>query len=137
MKVDGEENVLLVDVGGGIGRDISEFKSKFPDVKGRLILQEKHGLIKTIRGKLAGIEPMGRGYSKILINENVIPDFGASWKATSLDMYMMSLAASAERTEKQWRELLASVGLRVAGIWNDDPGTESLIEAVLEREEKL
>lgn len=83
------------------------------------------------------VDAMERGYSKLLINENVIPDVGASWKATSLDLYMMSLAASAERTEKQWRALLASVGLRVTGLWNDDPGTESLIEAVLDREEKL
>ncbi|ESZ92256.1 o-methyltransferase [Sclerotinia borealis F-4128] len=174
LKTD-EKAVLLVDVGGGIGRDVSEFRSKFPGVKGRLILQDQFDLIKTIKNKLDGIEPMGHdffqpqtikgargyylhsvlhdwpddscrmilrniieamepGYSKILINENVIPDVGASWKATALDLYMMSLASSAERTEKQWRDLLASAGLRVTGIWNDDPGTESLIEAVLERE---
>lgn len=41
------------------------------------------------------------GYSKLLINENVIPDMGASWQITSLDWIMMGLAASRERTEVQ------------------------------------
>jgi O-methyltransferase domain len=75
---------------------------------------------------------MEKGYSKILINENVVPDFGTDWKITSLDWLMMALVASAERTEAEWRELLRSVGLKVAGIWTKDNGVEGLIEAVLE-----
>ena len=75
---------------------------------------------------------MEKGYSKILINENIVPDRGASWKITSLDWFMMALAASSERTEAQWRNLLQSVGLKIAGIWMKEPGVQSLIEAVLE-----
>ena len=78
------------------------------------------------------IPAMEKGYSKILINENVVPDVGASWKITSLDWFMMALAASSERTEAQWRDLLRSVGLRISGIWTKAPGVESLIEAILE-----
>ena len=72
------------------------------------------------------------GYSKLLINENVIPDMGASWQVTSLDWIMMGLAASRERTEAQWRELLQSAGLTVVGIWTKEAHVESLIEAVLD-----
>ena len=53
------------------------------------------------------------GYSKLLINENVIPDMGASWQITSLDWIMMGVAASRERTGAQWPELLQSAGLTV------------------------
>ena len=42
---------------------------------------------------------------------------------------MMALGAVKERTEKQWRTLLAQAGLKVTGIWTFEPGTESLIEA--------
>ena len=75
---------------------------------------------------------MKSGYSKLLINENVVPDRGADWRITSLDWYMMALASAAERTENEWRELLRSAGLRMVGIWTTDAAVESLIEAVLE-----
>lgn len=78
---------------------------------------------------------MEKGYSKILINENVVPDLGADWRITSLDLYMMALAASAERTEAEWKELLRSAGLKVVGIWTMDMAVESLIEAVLEEDD--
>lgn len=75
---------------------------------------------------------MEKGYSRILINENVIPDFGADWRITSLDWIMMAFSAAAERTEAEWKDLLRSVGLKVVGIWTKDAAVESLIEAVLE-----
>lgn len=72
---------------------------------------------------------MSPGYSKLLINENVVPDFGAAWPITSMDWLMMALGAVKERTEKQWRGLLQQAGLKVTGIWTYELGTESLIEA--------
>ena len=39
------QSVLVVDVGGGLGHGLIEIKDKFPDIKGRLILQD---LSKTI-----------------------------------------------------------------------------------------
>ena len=71
------------------------------------------------------------GHSKILINENVVDDQGADWKITSLDLTMMAMAGSSERTETQWRDLLGSVGLKISGIWKGEGATESLIEVVL------
>ena len=72
-----------------------------------------------------------KGYSKLLINENVIPDQGAHWLSTALDMVMMANFSACERTEQNWRALLESAGFRVVKIWTYEPGTESLIEAEL------
>jgi len=74
---------------------------------------------------------MEPGYSKILINESVVPDVGAPWQITNLDWTMMAMLINRERTESQWRELLRSVGLQISGIWKPDGGNESIIEAVL------
>ena len=77
---------------------------------------------------VAAMEP---GYSKILINELVIPNKGAHPTSTGLDWLMMALMSASERTEQAWTALLQSVGLKVVGIWTHSPGTESLIEAEL------
>ncbi|KAL3462053.1 S-adenosyl-L-methionine-dependent methyltransferase [Aspergillus heterothallicus] len=82
---------------------------------------------KILANLVAAMKP---GYSKILVNENVIPDTGAYWEATSLDLIMMQLG-SAERTERQWRSLLEAAGLKVINIWTARRGVESLIECEL------
>jgi hypothetical protein len=43
--VDDEKGVLLVDIGGGTGRDIVEFQRRYPDLSGRLIQQELPSVI--------------------------------------------------------------------------------------------
>lgn len=53
---------------------------------------------------------MTPGYSKLLINENVVPNTGAHWQATSLDLIMMVDLAAKERTEQQWHKLLSRLG---------------------------
>lgn len=74
---------------------------------------------------------MTPGYSKILINENVIPDMDADWQTTSLDLIMMSIFASQERTERQWHKLVEDAGLKVVKIFTAAKGVESLIECEL------
>lgn len=83
---------------------------------------------KILKGLIPALKP---GYSKVLINENVIPDTDAYWVSTSLDLIMMSLFASAERTAGDWHALLESVGLRITKIWTAERGVESLIECEL------
>ena len=73
---------------------------------------------------------MRPGYSKLLINENVVPSLGAHFETTSLDIIMMSIA-SGERTEKHWTELIESSGLKIVKIWTVQKGVESLIECEL------
>ncbi|EED15780.1 O-methyltransferase [Talaromyces stipitatus ATCC 10500] len=74
---------------------------------------------------------MKRGYSKLLINEIVIPDTNAHRLATSMDLLMMTVVAAEERTEQKWKYLLPLVGLKIVKIWKFEIGTESLIEAEL------
>ena len=72
---------------------------------------------------------MTKGYSKLLINDYVIPDQGAHWMSTALDMIMMANLSTSERTEPSWRALLQLAGFEIIKIWTFAPGTESLIEA--------
>ncbi|EED19714.1 O-methyltransferase, putative [Talaromyces stipitatus ATCC 10500] len=76
-------------------------------------------------------QAMKPGYSKVLINENVIPDMDADWQTTSLDFIMMSVFASKERTERQWHALVESAGLKIVKIFTAEKGVESLIECEL------
>ncbi|OOF97174.1 hypothetical protein ASPCADRAFT_45906 [Aspergillus carbonarius ITEM 5010] len=167
----GEEVVFLVDVGGSIGHDVSEFRRKWPDAPGRLVVQDLPEVIETVKELHVSIDPMAHdffteqpvkgarvyylhsvlhdwpddmchsilsnlasamrpGYSKLLINENVVPSLGAHFETTSLDIIMMSIA-SGERTEKHWTELIESSGLKIVKIWTVQKGVESLIECEL------
>lgn len=74
---------------------------------------------------------MKKGYSKLLINEYVIPDRNAHWAMTGLDILMMANFSAKERTEQNWRSLLDTAGFRIVKIWTYEPGSESLIEAEL------
>ncbi|KAF2828188.1 S-adenosyl-L-methionine-dependent methyltransferase [Ophiobolus disseminans] len=172
------ETPLLVDVGGGLGRDVLALYTKHPQVQGSLILQETPSVIAQAQSSTpplpSAITPMPHdffnaqpstakharayymhlvlhdwddascrkiltnlhdamkpGYSKLLINENVLKDVGAPWQQTSLDWTMMAMLVNRERTESQWRELFESVGLRIEGIWAKDVTSESVIEVVL------
>ena len=78
------------------------------------------------------VPAMDKKYSKVLINENVVPDVRAPWTITSEDLIMMALGAVLERTKKQWHDLLHSTGLKINKIWTYAQGAESLIEAQIE-----
>ena len=55
-----------------------------------------------------------------------------SLTAAQLDITMMAALAATERTERQWRELIDSVGLRIEKIWTKVEEEESIIELVPE-----
>lgn len=90
----------------------------WPDAQGIQILQNVKSAMKP-------------GYSKILINEIVIPETGADWFSTSVDLLMMVVHSAAERREKQWRALIESAGLKVVKIWSCGSAPEKLIEVEL------
>ena len=75
---------------------------------------------------------MTPGYSKLLINEWVLPDTNVPLYPATLDILMMVMLSGIERTETQWKELLSSVGLKIVKFWSIGPEDEGLIEAVLE-----
>jgi hypothetical protein len=73
---------------------------------------------------------MNAQYSRIIIVDFVLPDTNVPRMQSALDIQMMSIGAGVERSKKQWFDLLASVGLKINGIWNSNPAMESVIEAV-------
>lgn len=75
---------------------------------------------------------MTPGYSKLLINEWVLPDTNVPLYPAALDITMMVLLSGIERTETQWKELLSSVGLKIVKFWSVGPEDEGLIEAMLD-----
>lgn len=77
------------------------------------------------------VPAMKRGHSKILINENVIPETNAYWETTSLDIIMMADLASTERTADDWHALVELAGLKITKIWAVQRGVESLVECEL------
>lgn len=54
--------------------------------------------------------------SVIAIDEMVLPDVGANWRATAMDINMMCSLAALERTESEWHALLDKAGLKVRGL---------------------
>lgn len=74
---------------------------------------------------------MTPGYSKLLVNDVVIPDQGADIFDVQLDLTMMCALAGEERSEGQWRDMLDQVGLKVVSVWTRAQGAESIIEAEL------
>lgn len=54
--------------------------------------------------------------STLLLDEIVVPDRDASWYITQTDLAMMVQFSATERTESQWKQLLAEAGLKVKGI---------------------
>jgi demethylsterigmatocystin 6-O-methyltransferase len=67
--------------------------------------------------------------SVILIDEMVIPKTGASWRATQLDITMITCLAAQERTVKQFEDLFASAGLRLLKVlkYTDELGDSILV----------
>jgi len=162
----------IVDVGGGMGHDLLEFKKKFPSIKGRMLVQDRPEVISQIKDLPAEIEAMEHdfftpqsihgakiyylhsvlhdwddekcisllenlkpalrpGYSKVLINDLVVPDEGASWTVTSMDLLMMALGSVKERTEEDWRALVRKAGYSLVKITVIESGSESIIELEL------
>lgn len=77
---------------------------------------------------------MKPGYSKLLINENVIPDTRAWWEMSALDIMMLTLFCSKERSRVDWTHLIEQrCGMKIVNIWEAGKGTESLIDRLRNR----
>ena len=72
---------------------------------------------------------MSKGYSRLLINEIVIPRVGANWHETSVDLMMIALLSSRDRSENDWERLLLSAGFKVVKVWKSLAAYESVVEA--------
>ena len=74
---------------------------------------------------------MDPSYSKVLINQWLVPTQGATSFMTHQDLNMMATSSAMERTEQQTRDLLEGAGFRIVHIWRpDDVESECIIQAV-------
>ncbi|CAH0020866.1 unnamed protein product [Clonostachys rhizophaga] len=166
-------DVMLVDVGGGLGHDLRELKEKHPSLPGRLVLQDRPEVISSLASTgetvfdptshdffteqpvknartyylhsvlhdwgdddcikiLQQLKPaMKAGYSRLLINELVVPGQNAPWSVTSMDQLVFVLGAMRERTEADWKSVLERAGFRNIQIHSFAMGSEVIIEAEL------
>ena len=74
---------------------------------------------------------MVKGYSRILIDDYVLANTGASFRASSMDILMMMYNTGMERTMRQWENLLEACGLEIIKVWGMHSGFEQLIECQL------
>lgn len=91
----------------------------FPDVKCREIL----------RNQISAMWHQGK--SKLLICETVLPVTNCSGFESLADISRATFC-SMQRTEKQWRDLLESVGLIVKKVWRTADGPFPVIECELD-----
>jgi O-methyltransferase domain len=89
----------------------------WPDEKCRTILMHVQAAMKP-------------GFSKLLINEAVLPDVDCPSFFASSDINMMAILAGIERSRQQWLDLLESVGFLKVKFWSTPgfAGDESIIE---------
>lgn len=75
---------------------------------------------------------MDPSYSKVLIQQWLVPTQHATPTMTHQDLNMMATLSAMERTEPQMHALLEGAGLKVAHIWKPaDVESECTIEAVV------
>lgn len=77
------------------------------------------------------ISAMRPGWSKLIIKDAIVPNKGAGYILTGLDLGVMQALAGRERTEAEWRELIESVGLKIEGIFTHERSDDGIIECVL------
>ena len=78
---------------------------------------------------------MTPGYSSLLIVEQILPDDEpVSLQMSALDMILMVAYAGMERSETQWRTVIAEAGLQIKNMWMGKGG-DGVIEAIVENKE--
>ncbi|KAI1387835.1 S-adenosyl-L-methionine-dependent methyltransferase [Hypoxylon trugodes] len=70
--------------------------------------------------------------SKVLIDEMVVPERGASWRVAGHDLIMLTCFAARERTQAEWASILDQAGLKILKLSEYAKVTcDSIIVAVL------
>ncbi|BAE55269.1 unnamed protein product [Aspergillus oryzae RIB40] len=75
------------------------------------------------------VDAMEPGYSKLIINDQIIPDRDCDFATACISIMMMLQVGAFERTEKQWRALLTSVGLKDVSFYQPPGNGEGIIVA--------
>jgi hypothetical protein len=77
------------------------------------------------------VPAMTRGYSKVLVNDFVVPNQGAHWAQTCLDWELMASLGARHRTETEHQKLYEGAGLKITGLWRHPQSLDALIELEL------
>jgi demethylsterigmatocystin 6-O-methyltransferase len=72
-----------------------------------------HKCVKILRNTRAGMS----SESRILIDEMVLPERNAPWRATQLDLAIASCFGAIERSRAEWDALLDEAGLQILNVW--------------------
>lgn len=90
----------------------------FPDPQARAILEH-------------GRDAMTPGYSRLLLNESILPEKNCPAFFAAADITMMAVLAGMKRSKTQWVSLVESAGLKVIKIWESPEAGdfEGVIEA--------
>ncbi|KAI0129229.1 S-adenosyl-L-methionine-dependent methyltransferase [Hypoxylon sp. NC0597] len=76
-------------------------------------------------------DAMEKGYSKLLIYESMIDNIKLSPRTTTSDLTTLACVTAAERTVKEWNDLVAAAGLKVVKNWKLLTAIDGVIEAEL------
>lgn len=76
-------------------------------------------------------------YSSVVMVEQVVPEKGADSFTAVMDLTLMALLSSKERTKKNHEELADHAGLRVRRIIMLPNGSDGAIEMVLKGDTRL
>ena len=72
---------------------------------------------------------MEPGYSRLLINDNILSSKSPDLQVVTVDLIMMVKVAAGERTDVMTYHLLKSVGFKVVKMWTAPGAVTSIIEA--------
>lgn len=78
----------------------------------------------------ATVRAMEPGYSRLIINEYILPNTKCPLSYSSMSIMMTIQVGAYERTEQEWWDLLGSVGLTVVQVSYPPEEGEGVIEAV-------
>lgn len=68
------------------------------------------------------------GYSKLLVNDIMMPGCGATRLQTSVDMQMWVMTSARERTEDEFGQIFVKAGLEIVKIWRNPMSVTSIFE---------
>ncbi|EMD60793.1 hypothetical protein COCSADRAFT_344834 [Bipolaris sorokiniana ND90Pr] len=139
---------LLVDIGGGRGRDVQQFIAEHKAHPGKIVLQDREPIIASVSNQdklpfelqtdeegikiLENLRPaLKSGYSQVLLVEIVVSEEEPTIAETAADMMMLAHLAVRERTRVEWEGVLEKAGYRLVGFYNFPGVAESVIEAEL------
>lgn len=96
-----------------------------------------HSIIHDWEDREAGIilrhikEAMIPGYSRLLINDIILPAREPSRRDTSIDVHMLAKLGGKERTDIMLRELIEQLGFKILKIWGSNSSETRIMEAEL------